>query len=72
MSRIEDNDAEFVTPDNMLSEQHEDKKALVLSMCAVHALCDDAGELATASLLENWIDETQRRSWFLFETTRRS
>ena len=51
----------------MLSELHEDEKALVLSMRAVHALCDDAGDVATASLLENWIDESQRRSWFLFE-----
>jgi starvation-inducible DNA-binding protein len=39
-------------------------------MRAVHTLCDDAGDVATASLLENWIDQTQRRSWFLFEATR--
>jgi starvation-inducible DNA-binding protein len=55
----------------MLSELHEDEKALVLSMGAVHTLCDDAGDVATASLLENWIDQTQRRGWFLFEATRR-
>jgi starvation-inducible DNA-binding protein len=54
----------------MLSELHEDEKALVLSMRAAHTLCDDAGDVATASLLENWIDQTQRRSWFLFEITR--
>jgi len=54
----------------MLSELHEDYKALALSMRAVHALCDDAGDVATASLLENWIDQSQRRSWFLFEATR--
>ncbi|HTW62929.1 MAG TPA: DNA starvation/stationary phase protection protein [Terracidiphilus sp.] len=71
LQRILDNDADYVTPADMLSELHEDEKALVLSMRAVHALCDDAGDVATASLLENWIDETQRRSWFLFETTRR-
>jgi starvation-inducible DNA-binding protein len=41
-----------------------------LRMRAVHTLCDDAGDVATASLLENWIDQTQRRSWFLFEATR--
>jgi len=70
LQRIPDNDADFVTPADMLSELHEDEKALVLSMRAVHALCDDAGDVATASLLENWIDQTQRRSWFLFETTR--
>ena len=70
LQRIPDNDADFVTPADMLSELHEDEKALVLSMRAVHSLCDDAGDVATASLLENWIDQTQRRSWFLFETTR--
>ena len=70
LQRISDNDAEFVTPKDMLSELHEDNKALTLSMRAVHALCDDAGDVATASLLENWIDESQRRSWFLFEATR--
>jgi len=71
LQRIADNDAEYVTPEDMLSELHEDEKALVLSMRAVHTLCDDAGDVATASLLENWIDQTQRRSWFLFEATRR-
>ena len=67
---ISDNDANFVTPQDMLSELREDEKALVLSMKAAHALCDDAGDVATASLLENWIDQAQRRAWFLFETTR--
>jgi starvation-inducible DNA-binding protein len=71
LQRVADNDAEYVTPEDMLSELHEDEKALVLSMRAVHTLCDDAGDVATASLLENWIDQTQRRSWFLFEATRR-
>jgi starvation-inducible DNA-binding protein len=70
LQRIPDNDADFVTPKDMLSELHEDEKALVLSMRSAHALCDDAGDVATASLLENWIDQTQRRAWFLFETTR--
>ena len=70
LQRIPDNDADFVTPEDMLSELHEDEKALVVSMRAVHTLCDDAGDVATASLLEVWIDQTQRRSWFLFETTR--
>jgi starvation-inducible DNA-binding protein len=71
LQRVADNDAEYVTPEDMLSELHEDEKALVLSMGAVHTLCDDAGDVATASLLENWIDQTQRRGWFLFEATRR-
>ena len=55
----------------MLSELREDNKALVLSMLAAHGLCDEANDVATASLLENWIDETQRRVWFLFEATRK-
>ena len=70
LQRIPDNDAEFVTPADMLSELREDERALVLRMRAVHSLCDDAGDVATASLLENWIDQAQRRVWFLFETTR--
>jgi starvation-inducible DNA-binding protein len=70
LQRIPDNDSEFVTPADMLSELREDDKALLLSMRAVHALCDDAGDVATASLLEVWIDQSERRIWFLFETTR--
>jgi starvation-inducible DNA-binding protein len=70
LQRIQDNDADFVTAADMLSELREDEKALVLSMRAVHSLCDDAGDVATASLLENWIDQGQRRVWFLFEATR--
>jgi starvation-inducible DNA-binding protein len=70
LQRISDNDADYVTPKDMLSELHEDEKALTLSMRAVHALCDAAGDVATASLLENYIDQSQRRSWFLFEITR--
>src|ERR1700733_2737919 len=70
LQRIADNDADYVTAPDMLSELHEDEKALTLSMRAVHTLCDDAGDVATASLLENWIDQSQRRSWFLFEATR--
>ena len=70
LSRIADNDAAFVTPEDMMSELREDNNALVLSMLAAHGVCDDANDVATASLLENWIDEAQRRSWFLFEATR--
>jgi starvation-inducible DNA-binding protein len=70
LQRIPDNDSDFVTPADMLSELREDEKAVLLSMRAVHALCDDAGDVATASLLENWIDQSQRRIWFLFEATR--
>jgi starvation-inducible DNA-binding protein len=70
LQRLSDNDADYVTPTDMLSELHEDEKALVLSMRAIHALCGDAGDVATASLLEGYIDQSHRRSWFLFEATR--
>src|SRR5580700_466441 len=70
LQRIVDNDAEYVTGEDMLSELCEDNRALVLSMRSVHDLCDAEGDVATTSLLENWIDETQRRAWFLFEATR--
>ena len=71
LQRISDNDADFVDPNDMLAELKEDNKGLVVSMLAAHDLCEDADDVATASLLENWIDETQRRVWFLFESTRR-
>ena len=70
LRRIPDNDADFVTPPDMLSELREDEKALTLSMRSMHTLCDGARDVATASLLENWIDQSQRRGWFLFEATR--
>jgi len=70
LQRVSDNDSDFVTPPDMFSELHEDEKAMVLRMRAVHALCDEEGDVATVSLLENWIDQSQRRAWFLFEATR--
>ena len=70
LSRLSENEAAYVTPKDMLSELHENEKALVLAMRAIHGLCDEVGDLATASLLENFIDDSQRRSWFLFEATR--
>jgi starvation-inducible DNA-binding protein len=70
LQRIPDNDAEYVTPQDMLSELREDEKALVSSMRAVHTVCDEAGDVATASLLENRIDQGERRIWFLSGTTR--
>jgi starvation-inducible DNA-binding protein len=72
ISRIKDNDAAFVDPSDMLSELREDNMALVQSMKSSHSLCDEAGDLASASLLENWIDQAQRQVWFLFESTRKS
>src|SRR6202453_2157682 len=62
VKRIADNEAEFVDAPDMLSELWEDNKSLVLFMKSLHNLCDDAGDVATTSVLENWIDETQRRS----------
>jgi starvation-inducible DNA-binding protein len=70
ITRIADNDADYVTPKDMLSELWEDNKALVLYLKSVHHLCDDAGDVASASVIENWIDETQRRAWFLYESCR--
>ena len=70
LQRIKDNDAEFVTPLDMLAELREDNKQMVTSLREVHELCDEHGDVATASLIENWIDEAERRVWFLFETTR--
>jgi len=72
LQRIADNDADYVDAEDMLAELREDNKGLVVRMREIHDLCDDAGDVATASLLETWIDEAQRRTWFLFETGRRS
>ncbi|WP_045834953.1 Dps family protein [Hyphomicrobium sp. 99] len=68
--RILDNNADFVTPNDMLSELRDDNLQLVDEMRQVHDLCDEHGDVATTSLLENWIDESERRVWFLFEATR--
>jgi len=70
LQRIPDNDADYVTPLDMLAELRDNNKQLAAEMREVHDLCDEHGDVATASLLENWIDETERRVWFLFETTR--
>ncbi|TDK35376.1 DNA starvation/stationary phase protection protein [Rhizobium deserti] len=71
LQRLEDNDADFVTPEDMMAELRDDNKQLVAFMRETHELCDEHNDVATASLLENWIDETERRHWFLFEITRR-
>ena len=70
LQRLKDNDASFVTPRDMLAELREDNRQLAAYMRELHGVCDEHGDVATASLLENWIDETERRVWFLFETTR--
>jgi starvation-inducible DNA-binding protein len=68
--RIVDNDAEYVKPIDMIAELGDDNKTLTRNMREVHSLCDEAGDVATASLLENWIDEAEQRTWFLFECGR--
>jgi starvation-inducible DNA-binding protein len=70
--RVLDNDAEFVTPEDMLAELRDDNRQLTASMRELHGLCDEFNDVATASMIENWIDQTERRVWFLFEATRRS
>ena len=72
LQRLDDNDADFVTPLDMLAELADDNRRLADAMREVHELCDEGKDVATASLLENWIDETEKRVWFLFETTRHS
>jgi starvation-inducible DNA-binding protein len=68
--RIADNDADYVAPFDMIAELRDDNALLTQTMREVHAVCDEAGDVATASLLENWIDETEGRTWFLFECGR--
>jgi starvation-inducible DNA-binding protein len=70
LQRIQDNDADFVTPMDMLAELRDDNKQLTGRMREIHDLCDESADVATASLLEVWIDEAERRTWFLFEATR--
>ena len=70
LQRVSDNDADYVTPLDMLAELRDDNKQLAARMSAAHGLCDEYGDIATASLLEVWIDETERRTWFLFEASR--
>jgi starvation-inducible DNA-binding protein len=70
LQRIEDNDADFVTPLDMLAELRDDNKQLTASLRETHGLCDEHGDVATASLIEVWIDEAERRTWFLFEASR--
>jgi len=67
LQRVVDNDAEYVRPIEMLAELLDDNAALTRTMREVHSLCDQAGDVATASLLENWIDESEKHIWFLFE-----
>jgi starvation-inducible DNA-binding protein len=70
LQRITDNNAEYVGPLDMIAELRDDNAMLTQYMREVHRLCDEAEDVATASLLENWIDETEKRVWFLFECGR--
>jgi starvation-inducible DNA-binding protein len=72
LTRISDNDADYVTPRDMLAELREDNLQLVAHMREMHGLCDEHEDVASASLLENWIDEAEKRIWFLFESGRRA
>jgi len=69
--RITDNEAAFVDPLDMLAELREDSLALTRSLRAAHVVCEEHRDLASASLIETWIDRAERRTWFLYETARR-
>jgi starvation-inducible DNA-binding protein len=71
LQRVQDNDADFVTPLDMLAELRDDNKQLTANMRETHGLTDEHDDVATTSLLENWIDEAERRTWFLYEATRK-
>ncbi|HEX4524280.1 MAG TPA: DNA starvation/stationary phase protection protein [Casimicrobiaceae bacterium] len=68
--RVLDNDAPYVQPLDMLAELRDDNKMLAARLREVHDVCDEHRDIATASLIEVWIDETERRTWFLFEASR--
>jgi len=70
LQRIPDNDAEFVTPEDMVAELASDNQQLVGYLRSTHAVAEAHNDVATTSLIEVWIDETERRTWFLFETSR--
>ena len=72
IQRVKDNDADYVEPLDMLAELREDNMTLAAQLREVHEVVDELRDIATASLIENWIDETERRTWFLFESSRRS
>jgi starvation-inducible DNA-binding protein len=71
IQRVLDNDAEYVEPDDMIAELAEDNKTLAARLRETHNVCDEHRDVATASLIEVWIDETERRTWFLSEINRR-
>jgi starvation-inducible DNA-binding protein len=72
VQRVLDNDAEYVEPSDMLAELQDDSKTLAARLREAHGVCEEHSDIATASLIEVWIDETERRTWFLFEASRHS
>jgi len=69
LQRVIDNDAEFVAPREMLAELRDDNVQLAARLREAHGLCDERGDVASASLIENWIEEAEGRVWFLVEAT---
>src|ERR1700726_4951272 len=72
MQRVQDNDVDYVEPQDMLAEVRKDNKELTARLREAHNVCDEHRDIATASLIEVWIDETERRTWFLYEAARQS
>ena len=70
IQRVLDNDAAYIEPSDMLAELQEDSKTFAARLREAHGVCDEHGDIATASLIEVWIDEAERRTWFLFEASR--
>ena len=71
LQRVSDNNADYVSPLDMLAELREDNLQLAAHMRSTHGTCDEHGDIPSASLLEGWIDEAEKRAWFLFEATRK-
>ena len=72
MQRVQDNDVDYVEPQDMLAEVREDNNELTARLREAHNVCEEHRDIATASLIEVWIDETERRTWFLYEAARQS
>jgi starvation-inducible DNA-binding protein len=72
MQRVQDNDVDYVEPQDMLAEVREDNRELAARLREAHNVCEEHRDIATASLIEVWIDETERRTWFLYEAARQS
>jgi starvation-inducible DNA-binding protein len=72
MTRVPDNDADYVEASDMLAELREDNRALAANLRAAHEVCAEHNDVATTSVIEVWLDETERRAWFLFESGVRS